>query len=177
MPAVSRPPRRSPYRRLPLWAQWAIPFGIAGGLILALVLWVQYESNTAPLIAPVVNPKAVAEQNREARILVGQDQAPHVAQMSSGDRPAAAIRAAVVTYMAGKISHGVITGPLTSAHCGPVGAASTSTRLVFRCGVKAASVNYPFEGVVDPSAHQITYCKRDPPPVPSMKIPLSTRCT
>jgi hypothetical protein len=30
--------------------------------------------------------------------------------------------------------------------------------------------------VVDTSARRITYCKRDPPPVPSQNVPLSPRC-
>jgi hypothetical protein len=42
--------------------------------------------------------------------------------------------------------------------------------------VESAAVSYPFLGVVDLRAKQITYCKRDPPPVPSENIPVSSRC-
>jgi hypothetical protein len=41
----------------------------------------------------------------------------------------------------------------------------------------AADVNYDFVGAVDIPARQLTYCRREPPPVPSEKIPVSPACT
>ena len=38
-------------------------------------------------------------------------------------------------------------------------------------------MNYPFDVVVTPANRRLTYCKRDYPPVPSMNIPVTARCT
>jgi hypothetical protein len=48
--------------------------------------------------------------------------------------------------------------------------------LGYSCVATANDVNYDFLGVVNVPAHQLTYCKRDEPPVPSMNIPVSPRC-
>ena len=77
--------------------------------------------------------------------------------------------------MASQIARGFIDGPIERASCGSRG--GTPARLVFGCTVEAADVNYPFDAVLAPGAHRVTYCKRDLPPVPSMNIPVSPRCT
>ncbi len=60
-------------------------------------------------------------------------------------------------------------------------AGSTAARQVLHCtAVTASSVgklSYPFDGVVAPTSATITYCQRVQPPVPSMNIPVSRRCT
>jgi N-acetylglutamate synthase/N-acetylornithine aminotransferase len=166
------------YRSLPLWLQWVLPFAVAGGLVLALVLFVNYETNSVPAIALVTNPNAVKEQNREDTILVRDQQAPHDAKLRAGASPTVALRAAVVGYLTRQISVGSMDGPVKHSSCRSA-AGGTSGRLVFHCDVTASAqmVTYPFDGVVQPSTGVITYCQRVAPPVPSMNVPVSKRCT
>lgn len=168
----------SGFRSLPLWLQWALPFSVAAILVVALVVFVHHETNDTPQIAMVSNPKAVAEENREDRILVQQQQAPHVVKLKAGQSPSAALRLAVVAYMTHQISVGAMDGPVTRSSC-VTSAGGTGSRELFHCDVTASaqSVTYPFDGVVQPSAGVITYCQRVAPPVPSMNVPVSRRCT
>lgn len=185
MPAAKQPsgggaPGRSVsgYRALPLWLQWLLPFTIAALVVAALVAYVHHETDDTPQIALVTNPKAVAEQSREDTILVQEQQAPHVAKLKAGQPPAAAVRAAVVGYISYQISIGTMAGPIKRSSCAAA-AGGTSARLLFRCRVTASaqSVTYPFDGVVQPAAGVVTYCQRVAPPVPSMNVPVSRRCT
>lgn len=163
--------RRSP----PVW-QWIAALGGACAFVVALIVFVDRESAASNQPAGV-QPSALAEQNREARIVVGQDQQPHVVALRRGVAPEAALRGAVTAYMLGQVRRGAIPGPLTRVRCTAARGGGTSARLAYRCTAVAASVDYPFEGVVAPRARQVTYCKRDLPPVPSMNIPVSRRCT
>jgi len=185
VPAVNdsgggRPPggRGFSYRSLPLWLRWVLPFAVAGAVVLALVLFVNYETNSVPAIALVTNPNAVKEENREDTILVHDQQAPQEAKLKAGASPTVALRAAVVGYMTHQISVGSMDGPIRRSSCRPA-AGGTSGRLVFHCDVTASAqmVTYPFDGVVQPSAGVITYCQRVAPPIPSMNVPVSKRCT
>ena len=72
------------------------------------------------------------------------------------------------------IGQGKIGGPLTRTSCRPAGG-SGRTRLAFRCDAVAASVTYPFLGVVDQRARQVIYCKSDPTG-PAGPVPVSPRC-
>jgi hypothetical protein len=164
------------YRSLPLWLQWVLPFGVAAAVVIAVVLFVNHQTNDVPLIPPITNPRAIAEQNREDHIIVRQQQAPHVVKLKPGVTPSAGLRAAVVGYMTYQINHGAIDGTIKRASCHSV-AGATSGRQVLRCDVTASDVTYPFDGVVQPAARVITYCQRVQPPVPSMNIPVSKRCT
>jgi hypothetical protein len=156
--------------------QWLIPSVVAAALIVGLVVYVHHETNDVPQEAQVSNPKAIQEENREANILIGQDQAPHVTTLPSGVTPAVGLKQAVVSYMRRQIKIGTIDGPLTSARC-TAASGGTAARRAYTCDVVSASVTYPFDGVVASAKQQITYCKRDKPPVPSMNIPVSARCT
>ena len=164
------------YRSLPRWAQWAIPFGVAAVVVLALVLFVDHQTNAVPSIAKVSNKNAIVEQNREASVLVRQQQAPHTAVLKSGQSPTDGLRVAVVHYMNYEIDHGVMDGPVQTSGCMSA-AGGTAARVVLHCKVTASNVAYPFFGVVQPGAKAITYCQRVAPPVPSMNIPVSKRCT
>jgi hypothetical protein len=170
--------RRAGYRSLPLWLQWVLPFSVAGALVLAVVLFVNYETNDVPATAGYNSPAAVAEQNREDTILVREQQAPHHARLLAGQPAAGGLRRAVLAYMTRQIDQGTIDGPIEHASCRPA-PGTASTRLTFRCEVTASAqmVTYPFDGVVQPSARAITYCQRVTPPVPSMNVPVSGRCT
>jgi len=155
---------------------WVLSLGGAAVLVVALIAYVDHANQTANQPAPPISPAALREENQEAEIVVGQDQAPHVLSLKARQAPVGALRAAVVGYMNHQIALGTIDGPVTEASCVRAGA-SPQGGLAFRCSVEAASVNYPFLGVVDVGARSITYCKRDAPPVPSMNIPVSKRCT
>ena len=171
------PERRRGYRALPVWLQWLLPFAVAAAVVIALVEFVNYETNHVPAIAGVSSPKAVAEQNREDTILVRQLQAPQIARLKSGQAPASGIHAAVVRYMSRQIASGSMDGPIKSSSCRAAG--GTHGRQVFHCRVTASAqdVTYPFDGVVQPASGTITYCRRVAPPVPSMNVPVSRRCT
>ncbi len=165
-------------RSLPLWLQWVLPFAVAGGLVLALVLFVQSASN-GPVEDNYNSPAAVREQYREDNILVREQQAPHHAVLAAGKPAGAALRKAVARLtMTRQINVGSIDGPITRASCKPA-TGGTSTRLVFRCAIttSAEMVTYPFDGVVQPSARAITYCQRITPPIPTMNVPVSKSCT
>jgi hypothetical protein len=165
------------YRSLPTWLQWVIPFAVAGLVVLALVLFVNYETNSVPQIA-TVTPNAAKEENREDTILVRQQQAPHTARLKAGEKAGAALRTAVLAYMTHQINLGAMDGPIRSSSCRPVGAGG-GARLVFHCDVTASAqtVTYPFDGVVQTGSGVVTYCQRVAPPVPSMNVPVSARCT
>jgi hypothetical protein len=171
----TRPPDPRPdwfSRRPPLWLRWALSLSVGAALILGLVLFVDHNNSDA--LAPE-SPAAEVRVNREDEIIVAQDQAPHGARVRSGTAPLAAIERAVRAETAQAIAKGQLDGPLQRTRCTPTGS-STATRRTFRCTVTASNVNYQFDGVVDIQARQLTYCKRDAPPVPSQNIPVSPRC-
>jgi hypothetical protein len=155
--------------------QWVLPFGVGTALVVGVVLYVNH-ANHMPQIDPVTNPTAIAEQNREDHIIVVQQQAPHVVKLKPGVTASDGLRAAVVGYMTDQISDGAMDGPIKRASCRSV-TGGTSARQVLRCDVTTSDLTYPFDGVVQPAAGVITYCQRVQPPVPSMNIPVSKRCT
>ena len=157
--------------RPPLWARFALSIGAGVILLLALIVFVDHNNNNAEATQ---SPAAVARADREAEVVVSQDQAPHVAAVAAGVAARPAMVKAVRAAMTRMIDNGTIDGPLTRVAC--TGAGAHSGRLALRCTGVAAGVNYPFLGVVDLRARQLTYCKRDAPPVPSLSIPVSRRC-
>ena len=159
--------------RPPLWVRWVLSFSVAAALLVALVRFV--ESNNSDSSQAIENPAGAEAQNREAAILVAQDQAPHTVRLKPQAVPARAIERAVRADMASLIAHQALDGPLGRSTCTQIGPRGT-VRVAYRCMVVAGGVTYPFLGVVDLHAQQITYCKRDPPPVPSENIPVSRRC-
>jgi hypothetical protein len=174
MPDGSSSPRRSTEGvfGLPLWLRFALSLGVVVILGVALVLFVEDNGPDTPASS---DPAAVVRANREAEILVSQDQAPHVVRLSGRGTPAKELEHAVRSDIADLISTGQISGPLGRVACTPT-AARASARRGFRCSVVADQVSYPFLGVVDTRTRRIIYCKRDPPPVPSENVPVSSRC-
>jgi hypothetical protein len=158
--------------RPPLWLRWVLSLGVGAVLIVLLVRFVQHNSGTSPANE---SPAAAVRANREAEVLVAQDQAPRVARLAAGVAPATALQHATHADIAHLIAQGVINGPVGHSTCTPTGARATTPR-GFRCTVVAANFNYQFVGVVDTRTRRITLCKRDPPPVPSQNVPVSPRC-
>ncbi len=153
-----------------MWMRWVLSLGVAALLVVALVRFVSHHNGNG---LARQNPKATARANEEAEIVVRQDQAPHVVAL-----PAAAARPEVARAirrdMAARIAAGNATAPLQGVRCrtGP----SQGTKAAFHCRATAAGVGYPYEAVLDRSAHTLTFCKHDAPPVPAMNIPVSPRC-
>jgi hypothetical protein len=164
------------YRSLPTWLQWALPFGIAAVVVIGVVVFVEHQTNDVPQYSNT-DKNSIVEQNREDSTLVRQQQAPREARLATGQSAVSGLRVAVVRYMNYEINHGVMDGPVVSSSCHAVPGAADGARLALKCNVKAADVTYPFLGVVQPSVKRITYCQRVAPPVPSMNIPVSSRCT
>ncbi len=159
-----------------LRVQWILSLSVAAILVTALVVVVDRGNHAANQPAAPIGKAAVIEENREARILVTQDQVPHVASLPRGVATTVGVAATVKALMNGEIRRGEIAGPIERAGCRPARGSSPG-RLVYGCTVEAADVNYPFDAVVVPATRLVTYCKRDLPPVPSMNIPVSARCT
>jgi hypothetical protein len=153
--------------------KWVLSIVVAVAALVALVRFVQ--SNTANQIT-TESPAGAEQANREAEILVAEDQAPHTARLRGHTAPAAALNRAIRADMARMIAQGSLDGPLQRSSCAPTGAPGKAGQR-FSCAVSAAGVSYPFVGVVDARARTIVYCKRDPPPVPSQNVPLTPQCT
>jgi hypothetical protein len=168
-----RPPRAARLQppRLPLWGRWVLSLSVGVVLIIALVAFVNANDADRPTAD---NTQVTAESNREARALVAEDQAPHVSPLPAGTAPARAMTMVITAYMRRMIGRGTIGGPLTSARCSAA-RASGRTRRGFRCAAVAASVKYPFIGVVDQRTRRVTYCKNDPLG-PAGPVPVSPRC-
>lgn len=159
-----------------LRVQWIASLSVAAILLTALVVFVDRGNRAANQPAAPISKAAVTEENREARILVTEDQAPHVASLPHAIATAAGVAATVRASIAGEIQRSEIVGPIERSYCRKARGSSPG-RLVYGCTVEAADVNYPFDAVVTAASRRVTYCKRDLPPVPSMNIPVSARCT
>ena len=172
-PPADRPPRApGAYLRLALWQRFALSLLVAAVLVVALVLYVNANNTNAPTST---NAAAAVQANRDAEILVAQDQAPHTVALRRGQSAVVGLEAAVHARMAKQVSSGAIDGPVRPARCRPAGP-TTSSRRPFSCAIVSGNVTYPFLGVVDTAGRRITYCKRDPPPVASDDVPVSARC-
>jgi hypothetical protein len=179
-PPEAAPTRRRPrrvrapgaYLALPLWSRFVLAALVAVGLLVAMVLFVERNNTNAN---PSLNEASEVQANREAEVLVAQDQTPHVVRLAAGAAPAAALERAIHARMAAQVAGGAIAGPLKATRCQPRGPATAAGR-PYSCTVLAGGVTYPFLGVVDTRARRVTYCKRDQPPVPSDNVPVSRRC-
>jgi hypothetical protein len=154
-----------------MWVRWVLSLGTGAALLVALVVFV--DNNNSDSLA-VQSPAALARANREADIVVAQDQAPHVVSLTSASAPRGAMTRTVRDEMTRLIAKGTVPGPLQRTSCRRAG--GRRSRPGFSCVATAAQVNYEFLGVVDVPARHLTYCKRDAPPVPSQDIPVSPRC-
>jgi hypothetical protein len=168
---MPQPARSLSRPQLPLWAKWVLSFAVGAALLVALIIYVDHHNTDSP---PSQNLEAQTRANQEAALVVERDQAPHVIRLSHGATPVSGISGAVRTTMSGLISRGIIDGPLQKVRCTRHGGGPGTP--AFSCVATANDVNYDFVGVANVRARQVTYCKRDEPPVPSMNIPVSRRC-
>ena len=155
-----------------MWAKFVASFAVGAILLVALIIFVNHNNTDAN---QSLTPSEQAKVNREAERVVAADQAPEVATLTAATSPRKGFERTVHAAMTTLINRGLVDGPLQRVRCTRHG--SGSGRLAFSCVATANNVNYDYVGVVDVGAHQLTYCKRDEPPVPSEDIPVSPSCT
>jgi hypothetical protein len=157
-------------RRPPMWVRWALSFGVAALLAVALVVFVSHHNDNG---LAHESAKAVQRLNRQARIVVSQDQAPHVVTLAAGTSRSA-VAHAIRRDMTARIAKGQAFAPLQRVRCTVAGTRASATG--YRCRATAAGVGYPYQAVLNRPTRTLTFCKHDAPPVPSMNIPVSRRC-
>jgi hypothetical protein len=159
--------------QLPLWSRWVLAVLAFAGLGLLGYALAHGHASTAP----TSNQQGTLEANRVGQIVVSQDQAPHQAPLRAGQAPVAAITAAVAADVKGLITTHDLTGPLTAVTCRRTGrAGSRPGRVPIACAATAATVAYPFYGVVDRRARTVVWCKQDAVAEAGLVVPLSPRC-
>jgi hypothetical protein len=159
------------WARIPLSARWAISLVVAIVLVVLLVGFVDHHSNNS---LAHVSRKNLNTEAAQARIVIGQDQAPVTVHLAGGASAQAALIAGVRRDMNRRITSATIDGPLTGVVCGVSG--HRGARAGYHCLAEAGHVRYPFVAVLTPSAHRVVFCKKDFPPIPSENIPVSQRC-
>ena len=173
MPRRSSSPRApGAYLPFPLWVRFTISSTIAVVLLVALVVFVNGHNTNSPALT---NATTAVQANREAEVLIAQDQAPHTARLSAVAAPASGLLRVLRAYVSGQIARGAISGPLQRGTCQPTSPPG-QTRRAYSCTVLTGSVEYHFVAAVDHGSHRVIYCKRDPPPAPSDVVPVSPRC-
>lgn len=155
-----------------MWAKFAVSLGVGAILLVALIIFVNHNNTDSN---QTLTPAEQAKVNREAELVVAADQAPHAVTLTAGESPRAGFVRTVRATMNGFINKGIIDGPLQRTQCRRHGGGAG--RLAFICVATANDQNYDFLGVVDTRAHQLTFCRREPPPVPTDRIPVSPACT
>ena len=154
-----------------VWLRWGLPFAVAIALMVGLIAFVNAHNNES---LAVQSPAQAARAEREAAIVTAEDQAPHVVTVSGHGTARAAMVRVLRAEMLHLIDNGTAPGPLQRISCTPAG--NRGAVIGFACTAVAVGTGYRFLGTVDPSRHQIIYCKHDEPPVPGEDIPVSSRC-
>ena len=157
----------------PLWMKWVLSLGIALILLIALVIFVDHH-NTNASNGLTLTPQGRASANHLAVVLAEQEQAPHVVRAPGGDAPAAAIAHAVGLRMKVLINNQEAGPPVAPARC--YATSGKGSVHGFSCSDLAGGQYFDFVGVVDTSTRLVTVCRRDPPPVQSLTVPVSARC-
>lgn len=160
-------------RRVPLWARWLLT-------ILAFVVLILvgrgFVHNSEGASGPTsAERKAEVEANREGDIVVEEDQAPHTAPLRSGVPTRVALEGAIAADVRKRVREGELTGPFQSVRCASSGVPRAG-RQAFDCTVRSNDIAYPFVAVLDEQAHQLTWCKVDPPANGATAIPVSAHC-
>jgi hypothetical protein len=165
-------------RQMPLWSRWLATLLVYAFVIVAIVIVVRSANGSGGSSgASAAEAQALAEANREGRIAIAEDEAPHTAVLASGADVQLALEHAIAADVRARVAHGQLTGPLQSVRCLAVGP-SRGGRRELHCEVRSADIDYPFVGVADARALRLTWCKVDPPPAGSgpLEVPVSPRC-
>lgn len=155
-----------------MWSKFALSLAVGAILLVALIVFVDNNNTDSNR---TLTPSEQTKVNQEAERVVAADQAPRVVTLTGAESPRGGFVRTVRAAMSSQVNRGLIDGPLQRVRCTRHGGGAR--RPVFSCVATANDVNYDFVGVVDTTARQLTYCKRDEPPVPGQDIPLSPRCT
>jgi hypothetical protein len=158
----------------PLWARWVLTFLAFVLLTVAIVVAIHHVNHSEPSSS---ERSSALEADRESRLALEQDQAPQTSRLAAGGPAHVALQRAIGADMLGLIRHEELNGPLQGVRCSPAGAPRAG-RQAFNCTARAASIPYPFLGVVDAPARRLTWCKFDPPPVSGgpQEVPVSPQC-
>jgi hypothetical protein len=160
-----------------LWARWVLTILGFAVLIVAIAIFVHHVNHESSA-STSASARAEEEANREAEIVIAQDQAPHTAALhpGSGSATRVALERAIAGDVHARIDDGQLTGPLQSIHCQTSGA-PRGGRQPFRCTVSSAGITYPFLAIADERRGELTWCKIDPAPAPgATEAPVSSRC-
>ncbi|MDQ6836082.1 MAG: hypothetical protein M3016_07825, partial [Actinomycetota bacterium] len=93
----------------PLWRRYALSVLVAGCLLAGMVIFVNGHNTDSN---PSTNPATAVRANREAEILVAQDQAPRSARLETGSPAVGALERAIHARLAAQVAGGAIPGPL-----------------------------------------------------------------
>src|SRR5271154_2333073 len=102
----------------PLWARWLLTILGFAALTVAIVIAIHAVNHSG---ASASERSAALEANREGRIALEEDQAPHTSGLGSGAPTRVALQRAIGTDMDSRIRHGALTGPLQGVRCTPAG--------------------------------------------------------
>jgi hypothetical protein len=189
-PTRPRAPRRGPtrsgsirqmidaVRHPPLWARWTLTIATFAILIVVIAVVVRaINSDTNSTGSQRSEARAESEADQEGRIVITEDQKPHGAALTAGAQAKPALERAIAADVYKRTTDGQLTGPYESVRCRASGPARAG-RQQFSCTVKSAHIEYPFAAVADERAHDLAWCKVDPPPEPGapLEVPLSPRC-
>ena len=156
----------------PLWLRWVSSLAFLVGLVVAVAIVIHDANHSRPAAA---DAQAVVRANEEARVLVGEDQALHVASLAAGVSPLVALTRAVAGDVRARVAGHQLTGPARGTSCRR-GGPSRGGRVPYLCTARAAGLSYPFYGVVDVAARTLQWCKRDPVSEPGLGVALDPRC-
>ncbi len=160
-------------RNIPLGARWAITVIVF--LVVSFVLHNVIHGSEGASGPTNQEVRSEFEANREGDVVVEEDQAPHTAPLRAGVPARAALERAITADTRNRVQASELSGPFQSVRCASTGATHAG-RQAYRCTVRSAGIAYTFLAVRDAPAHQLTWCKIDPPANGSNAIPVSARC-
>jgi len=165
-------------RSLSLRTRWLLTISVYALVITAVVIVVRSGGGSgASGGSGGAEATAVAEADREGRIAIAEDEAPHSATLTRGAPLPKALERAISADVHARIARRQLTGPLQSVSC-TLGAQGRDGRRRLSCTVRSAGIDYPFVGVADERTRELTWCKVDPPPVSGapLEVPVSASC-
>src|SRR5712691_8347203 len=143
---------------LPLWLKWVLTLFVFAALSVAALIFL-HRSGEANL--PAAEPDAAESQaNHLGQVVTKQDQAVHRAELSRAFAPRLALEHAIRADVHTLVAQHDIAGPVQHVTCQGV-SRRRPHRLPFRCQALAGGFNYPFAGVADLTARELSWCKDD----------------
>ncbi len=159
-------------RHPPLWARWLLSLLGFAALIAVISVAVRGQGGSSQ-----PDRSAEVEADREGQIVIAQDQAAHSAALRSGIPARIALELAITADVRDRIRNGQLAGNLQSVRCERA-RSTLAGRRAYRCTARVANIAYPFLGVADEHARELTWCKRDPAPASNapQAVPVTPHC-